>query len=135
VSDVDTDIEKTGDGVLVQITTAEKQSVKDLQQRAVTMGDLKNYRPGVAEFDASNTAQEAPAASTRGAEPNPPTSPPKAIPLSDVAVQNIDDGVRISFVTTLDQRDTLRELVSKDADRLAAGDCQSSTPERRVTSN
>lgn len=130
VSGVDTEIEAKGDSVLVEITTNEKQAVGDLQQRAQNLGQLTNYRPAVPE-----PGQEAPAASSRGASAQQPSTEAAPIPLRQVAVQNIDDGVRITFVAASDQRDQLREQISEDAERLTSGDCQTSASPDRVTSN
>lgn len=46
------------------------------------------------------------------------------IPVRRVSLQNIEDGVRVTFAVAADQRDRLSEQISKDAERLEAGDCE-----------
>lgn len=141
VSGVDTEIESDGEGVLVQITTSEKQAVGDLQQRAVDLSQLKNYRPATLETpataDQSGSAEDTPAAASRGGTPPPEdvSKPAEPIPLREVAVQNIDDGVRITFVVPAEQREKFREQISKDADRLTDGECRPAGSQNRVSRN
>lgn len=137
VSGVDTEIESDGEGVLVEITTSQKQAVGDLQQRAEDLGQLKNYRPASLEPSPVQTgsAENAPASASRGGGTAQEVSKPaEPIPLRKVAVQNIDDGVRITFLVASDQREKFRDQVSEDANRLTAGECRPAGSQRRVSS-
>jgi hypothetical protein len=152
VSKVDTEIETKDDSVLVELTTSEEKDVADLRQRAMALSKNKTYKPGRLEqagpgagpsqagesaaprspsdgITASNgpgsastaTTEQRGEAATMGTDDAAVLEP---IPLRRVSVQNIEDGVRITFVVASAERDKLREQVSKDAERLEAGACE-----------
>jgi hypothetical protein len=132
VAEVRTEVEANGKAVLVNITTADDEDVAPLRERAHDLRQLKNYRPAAADT---------PAPVGRGATGNagtPTPTEPTPIPLKQVAVQNIEDGVRITMEPSAEeQRERFLRAVTEDAKRLDAGDCAAPTsrPDASTTSS
>lgn len=123
VADVRTDVETNGKTIFVDIVTRDEEDVALLRERAHDLGQLKNYRPAA--------AADVPAPVGRGATGNAGTQAPTdaaPIPLKQVAVKNIEDGVRITMETSSEeQRERFLSAVTEDAKRLDAGDCAAPT--------
>jgi hypothetical protein len=113
----DVDVEREQDRVIVNITSNDPGKVSQLRQKAQQLAGNGNYRPAFALGDqASGTDQRV---------AQPANQRPQDI-RTTLTVQNIDEGVRLSFVPASQQADQLHERLEKDAEALEDGRCENS---------
>lgn len=128
VADAQTEVETQGEQVLVKITTSDEKDVTNLRQRASNLSQMKNYRPATSEPPPTDRGYASPEEQEKADS--------ESIPLQRVAVENIDDGVRITFVPAAQQQhERFRQQLSEDAKRLEAGECETAERSEMSTVN
>jgi hypothetical protein len=113
VDGTNAEVNQTGNAVVVVVTTDDKSSVPQLQERAKAIAEADTYpQQSTKEIANRGNTSEASAAEA-DAEP---------IAVA-VTANNLDDGVKLTFATEEPHVKLLRTSLERDAQHLAGGQC------------
>lgn len=112
VAGADTEVNETGNAVVVVVTTDDQSAVPKLQERAKSIADANTY-PHQLNLSTRGDTSEA-------SVPKESKGEPIAVA---VTANNLEDGVKLTFATEQAKVKALRSSLERDAEQLEGGEC------------